>query len=166
MLYSNQRSSTYFVRYFLTTLSFVLASLTLVACSIAPLYSNQTNVSFNLNFADPNSRLEQIVYADLVSFFGRSDAADARIVTIRVSSSPITPGSGSIGLVGIVNIAKADQDELVFSGRRTASATYVSSNQRLANQQAANEASERAAHNLAQTIRVTLLSILSLPTTP
>lgn len=164
MLYFKQKFLYFSFRCLIKTLVLFFASLALVACSIAPLYSDQSKPSFNLNFAEPNSRLEQIVYTDLVGYFGRSIAADALMITIRVSSSPINPGLGSIGLVGSINIAKLDRDDLVFSGKRTASATYISSNQRLANQQAANEASERAAHNLAQIIRISILSILSRPT--
>lgn len=165
-MYSKQKTPWYIFQYVAKALAYILSTLTLVSCSIAPLYSNQTSSSLNLNFAEPNSRLEQIVYADLVQYFGRSKTIDAQMVTIHVSSSPITPGLGSVGLVGTINIAQAGDDDLIYSGSRTASATYLSSNQSLANQQAANEASERAAHNLAQTIRVTLLSILSLPPAP
>ena len=134
----------------------------LTACSFAPVYADPAlaDTKFNLSFDQGTTRLEQIVYADLVAHFGRASGQDAKNVNIVVSSSDISPGSGSVGLKGIVTVSKNDQ-EVLFSGTRTSSATYVSTSQSLANQQAANEASERAAHQLAETIRLTLISVLS-----
>ena len=161
MLYSKFKLSILIFVQLLRLSRVMLLGLTLASCSVAPVYFNQSGSAQNLIFAQPNSRLEQIVYSDLIGYFGQSRQSNARLVSIRVSSSPITPGSGSIGLSGTISVTEPDQLDSLFSGVRTASATYISSNQRLANQQAANEASERAAHALAQTIRVTLLSVLT-----
>ena len=142
-----------------------LAFLFLAACSFAPVYSNPaiSRSNFDLTFDQGNTRLEQIVYADLVAHFGRSTAPITQNVHVAVSSSAITPGKSSVGLQGIITITNNQSDEIVFTGTRTASATYLSSGQSLANQQAANEATERAAHQLAETIRLTLISVLSFP---
>lgn len=137
----------------------------MAACSFAPVYSNPSvsRSNFDLTFSEGNTRLEQIVYADLVAYFGRSSAPITKNVHVAVGSSAVTPGSGSVGLQGTITITNSETDEIVFTGIRTASATYVSSGQSLANQQAANEATERAAHQLAETIRLTLISVLSFP---
>lgn len=137
----------------------------LAACSFAPVYSNPSvsRSNFDLTFDRGNTRLEQIVYADLVAHFGRSTAPVTKNVQVAISSSSITPGNGSVGLQGAIIVTNNQTDEIVFTGTRTASATYLSSGQSLANQQAANEATERAAHQLAETIRLTLISVLSFP---
>jgi len=134
----------------------------LAGCTISPVYSDRSAArdTFNLAFASPNSRLEQIVYSQLVSNFGRSLRPDALLVTISVAGSAISPGPNNVGLKGIISIT-GPSGETIFSGIRTASASYSGSGQSLANQQAANEAAERAARQLAQTIRLTLIGVLS-----
>ncbi len=141
----------------------VLFSLILSACTFSPVYSNQeqTGTNFNLEFATANSRLEQIVYTDLAASFPSQPGPKTNLVEVIVSSSNVRPGFGSVALTGKITVTNIETSEIVFSGSRTAAATYIKSPQSLANQQAANEASERAAKNLAQTIRLTLIGILS-----
>ncbi len=138
-----------------------LTILVLSACSFSPVYSgaNTNGTQYDYAFEEAQSRLEQIVYADLVAAFGRSNSPDAKRVKVIVSSSPITPGTGSVGLSGKVTVIDPITGEEIFTGTRTASATFVSSGQSLANQQAANEAGERAARQLAHSIRLTLLGL-------
>jgi len=140
----------------------LVAPLFLSACTISPVYSGaaSTTDTFNLAFASPNSRLEQIVYSQLVARFGRSLRPDALLVTIDVTSSLITPGPNSVGLKGVLSVTDPS-GKTIFSGTRTASASYTSSGQSLASQQASNEAAERAARQLAETIRLTLLGVLT-----
>ncbi len=145
----------------------ILFSLLLSACTLSPVYSTaeQTNATFNLQFESANSRLEQIVYSNLSASFPVSAVAEANLVKVVVTSSNINPGTGSVALKGVITVTNMSTGEILFFGSRTASATFVSSPQLLANQQAANEASERAARELAQTIRLTLIGVLSTPTT-
>ncbi len=156
---------------FLRPLALIIGFFTIMvlsACSFAPLYSG-TNIntqSYEFSFDQANSRLEQIVYSELVAALGRSTNPDSRRVNIVVSSSNITPGSSSVGLSGKITVTDQITGDIIFSGTRTASATYISSEQLLTNQQAANEASERAARQLAQTIRLTLLGIAASITSP
>jgi len=144
------------------SLGALFALLFLAGCTISPVYSDRSsgNNTFNLAFASPNSRLEQIVVSELVARFGRSSSPDALLVTLAVTASAITPGPGSVGLKGIIKVT-GPSGKTIFSGTRTASASYTSSGQSLANQQAANEAAERAALQLAQTIRLTLIGVLT-----
>ncbi len=140
----------------------LLALLFLAGCTISPVYSDRSSADniFNLAFASPNSRLEQIVYSELVASFSRSLRPDALLVSIAVSSNTISPGANNVALKAVINVTDPS-GESVFSGTRTASASYTGSGQSLANQQAANEAAERAARQLAQTIRLTLIGVLS-----
>ncbi len=141
----------------------IILSLILSACSFSPVYSNpdQNNTAFNLEFASANTRLEQIVYSELAASFSNSSAMKENLVEVIVSSSSVNPGIGSVGLTGKITVTNIQSAKIVYAGSRTASATYVASGQSLANQQAANEASERAARELAQTIRLTLIGVLS-----
>ncbi len=133
----------------------------LTACSLTPVYSDRSAAATQANFTypEPNSRLEQIVYNRLVQSFGRSQSPDARLVRVTVSSNSITPGT-SVSLEARIEISDRDE-KILFSGTRTASASYATTGQSLGNQQAANEASERAARELGETIRLLLLAFLS-----
>ncbi|HHG91003.1 MAG TPA: hypothetical protein ENJ90_11085 [Devosia sp.] len=136
--------------------------LLLAACSLAPVYGDRASAdrAYNLAFKSPGSRLEQIVVDELVARFGRSTDPAALVVAVKVSSSPVQPGPVSVSVQGQLTVTDPASDEPVFVGTRTASASYTKSGQSLANQQAANEAAERAAFQLAETIRLTLLGVL------
>lgn len=161
MLFSQPRSTLIRQTFFRGAMLLLFSAL-VSACSFAPVYSNSAGTKYNLSYADANSRLEQIVYADLVSHFGRSSNTANQHVKISVSSSSITPGSSSVGLSAFIILTQIDSEEIIFSGTRTASASFVGSPQSVANQQAANQASARAAHQLAEAIRLTLLGALAL----
>ena len=132
------------------------------ACSFSPLYQNtsQTGSRYELVFGSPKNRLEQIVYQDLIARFKRSGNPLAHTVTVVVSSGNLTPGNNSVALKGILTITRAGSSDILFKGTRTASATYVSNAQSAANQQSANAANEQAAHQLAETLRLTILGVL------
>lgn len=147
--------------YLLRSLVLVGAVLVLAACSFAPVYGSGAR-NYNLQFASPDSRLEQIVYQDLVTRFGRSTAPDALLVTVDVSSSSL-PGTS---IEGLLTITRPDptgitSGEELYRVTRTATATRGSAEQRLATQQANVDVAERAAHQLAETIRLTLLAVLT-----
>lgn len=141
----------------------LLAPLVLAACSFSPVYGDRTaaNATYDLAFSSPTSRLEQIVINELVLRFGRSANPDALVVSVKVSSSSVKPGPTIAALDGLITITDPRAPEQpVFTATRTASASYANSGQALANQQAANEAAERAALQLAETIRLTLFGVL------
>lgn len=135
----------------------------LSACSLAPLYGRRSEnaARYELSYGTPATRLEQIVYQDLVARLGRSDSPEAYKVTVAVSSSNVSPGTGSIGLSAHLIISTPDGSSTLFDGTRTASATYVGTPQSAATQQAANDTSERAAHQLAESVRLTIMSVLA-----
>ncbi len=141
----------------------LLAPLLLAACTFAPVYGDRAaaDSAYNLAFESPGSRLEQIVVNELVARFGRSEDPGALFVAIKISSSSVRPGPNSVSVEGLITVTDpANDDALIFTGSRTASASFSKSSQSLANQQAANEAAERAANQLAETIRLTLLGVL------
>lgn len=146
----------------LRLLTLALMPLVLAACTFAPVYGDRStaNTSFNLSFKSPASRLEQIVINELVARFGRSTDPAALVVAVRISSSSVRPGPDTVSVEGLLTVTDPAMDEPVFVGTRTASASYTKSGQSLANQQASNEAAERAALQLAETIRLTLLGVL------
>lgn len=137
------------------------AIIALAACSFAPVYSSGAR-NYNLNFASPATRLEQIVYQDLVTWFGRSSAPDALLVKVAVSSSSL-PGTS---LQGNITITRPDpsgvtEGEQLYRATRTATATSRTAPQQVADQQADIDAAERAAHQLAESVRLTLLGVLT-----
>lgn len=139
----------------------------LSACSLTPLYGGNgpARQNYNLAFKDPKSRLEQIVYQDLRSYFGDSSAADALLVTVKVSSASIDATERAVTLDGVITISRMDptgvgDPQPLYRATRTAGATKGRTGQILAAKQAANDAAERAAAELAQSLRLTLQSAL------
>jgi len=160
--------------------SLLVGAMVLAACSFAPLYgeNSRSNPRFELAYAEPNSRLEQIVYQDLRLKLGETQQLDAPLLSISVSKSSRRVGRSSNGtpsviyeiiLSGSVSLVRAgaggnDNPETIFSSKRVASASYTTNGQVLNDRQAEQDASERAAHQLSEVIRLTLIGALA--TTP
>jgi len=121
-----------------------------------------------LSYAAPNNRLEQIIYQDLALRLGKG-SGDVPQVSVSVSE-----GGGRLtnGLVDTPNsprqmvvtakITLTDVDGTVlFSGTRSQTADYTTDAQSFASQEAALDASRRAARLLADTIRLELLAALA-----
>lgn len=145
----------------LSALGALCALIALAACSFAPVYGSGAR-SYNLQFASPETRLEQIVYQDLVTRFGRSTDPQALLVSVAVSNSNL-PGTS---LQGDIRITRPDlsgltEGEILYRATRTATASSQNVSQRLAAQQANVDAAERAAHQLAEAVRLTLLGVLT-----
>lgn len=122
----------------------------------------------SLQFAEPVSRLDQVVYNDLALRFGPPKSGAPKL-TVRASA-------GSRGLTSDLVSHAFSQKQVTVSARyslidgkgktllsetRTASADYESGPQLVANQQAQDDAAERAAHLLADTIRLSVLGALA-----
>lgn len=140
----------------------------LAACSFAPVYGDraQADKRYTLRFEEPSSRLQQIVYQDLIKSFGNSNSPQALLVTVNVSGSNLDANQGSQSLDGRLRIFRPDptgvQDpQRLYQTTRTVTVTKASSPQSLANQVNNVEVTEQAAHELAQSLRVTLLSVLA-----
>ncbi len=120
-------------------------------------------------YAEPANRLEQIIYQELVLRFGRT--ADPASPTVRISTSKYTRDLTKSGVsrpaeqreaVVSATIELVDADgKVVLKTSRSASTYYTTDSQALAASEAELAAFERAARELAETVRLTLLGALS-----
>ncbi len=122
-----------------------------------------------LQYADANSRLEQIIYQELVLRFGRTSDPSSPTVRITTSnstrkltrSSVVRPSEQREATVtALIELIAAD-GSIILSTSRSAAALYTTDSQALAASEAEREAGERAARELAETVRLTLLGALA-----
>ena len=137
-------------------------------CSFSPLYGSGGDSSGGHGFAyaEPNSRLEQIIYQELAFRLGTDPSPDAHLVTISASQSAHRVGRTSAGSVlttyEAVVSASLSVDEQgpdaknLLSTSRFAGANYEISGQVVADRAAAQNAGERAARSVADTLRLIL----------
>lgn len=122
-----------------------------------------------LNYSKPNSRLEQIIYQELVLRFGRT--SDPSSPTVRITTSSYTRKLTRSNVVrpseqreatvtALIELIAAD-GSTILSTSRSAAALYTTDGQALAASEAEREAGERAARELAETVRLTLLGALT-----
>jgi hypothetical protein len=142
----------------------------LAGCTgFTPVY-NSTGISsekLDIAYADPTNRTEQIIYQDLALRLGKG-GADAPKLTVSTTQSShdltnntITAATSQKQLVVYATVTLVSAEgKTLFSGSRRASADYTTNAQILANNQAERDAGERAAHLLADTIRLTVLGAL------
>lgn len=150
------------------------APLVLAGCSgLRPVYGPDGVASEQLAFgyAEPGSRLDQIIIQDLSLRLGSgggpdapkiriSAAAGARTLTRTAVSKPST--QREVAVTASYVVAAADGSVLV-SGRRRATAQYATSGQVLADEAARQDAEARAARAVADTIRLSILAELAAP---
>jgi len=143
------------------------------ACSgLTPVYGTNefTTGRIELAMSPPSNRIEQIIYQDLALHFTRKSGPGVPKLTV-------TAGAGAVQLTDTQNVVATAQrpdqmtvtasitlvdqkGEVLFSGSRSQSADYNSGSQVLANNQATVDAQTRAAHLLADTIRLSVLGAL------
>lgn len=151
----------------------LLAAATLSGCSgFRPVYGD-TGIGAErlaLNYAKPASRLDQIIIQDLVVRLGSTTDPSAPTLTVGTSAVPrqlthtnVTKPVTQWEVVVVANYALTQGDTTITSGSRRASANYTSNGQVLADEAALKDATERAGHAVADTIRLTLLGALSQP---
>jgi hypothetical protein len=149
-------------------------ALCLAGCSgFAPVYGDHGLAAAQRGFAyaAPHNRPEQIIYQQLALKLGRG--GDPQNPTIAVAATtrnrdltksdvarPSDQWEADISAVVTVTDASG---QVVFTATRSASALYATDGQGLADAEAANEATDRAARELAETIRLTLLGALAAP---
>jgi LPS-assembly lipoprotein len=152
----------------------VLSATGLAGCSgLTPVYGERGIGAerIALRYAEPKSRHEQIIYQELALRLGRAtDLASptVRIVTTtsqrKLTMSDVDRPSVQREAVVRATIELIGADgRVVMTTKRSASALYTTGSQALAASEAENEAYERAARELAETIRLTLLGALSQP---
>jgi len=143
-----------------------LSASTLAGCSFTPVYGPASGAAdLGFSYTDPDTRPEQIVYQDLKASF--TGPATGRLLTVAVAAttrsvSRTTGGSLFSGYQKVLSAHVTVTDAAavttgLFDDTFEASATYETSGQVLADRAAETDAETRAAHALAQTIRLALL---------
>lgn len=149
-------------------------ALALGGCSsFRPVYGDNgiASARMELAYAKPASRLDQIVYQEFVLRFGRTQNPDAPRMTVATTAStkamtrtavtkPATQYETTVNVLAVITMADG---RTVFSGSRSATAAYFTVGQVLADTEAGNEASERAAKEAAEGIRLAVLGALATP---
>ena len=152
----------------------IVAVTSLGACSsFKPVYGDGgVTVAENgkFRFSPPQSRLDQIIYQNMLLTLGQSRSSTAPLVEITTSvantdltrSASIRPNDQRQAVVTATIKITSASGSVVFNTTRSASAAYTVDSQGLANAEAQIDAEERAARELAETVRLTLLSSMGL----
>lgn len=152
----------------------IVASLVLVlalaACSgLRPVYGEGglEGQRLSVSYAEPRSRLDQVIYDDLALKLGKGEGGP--VVTVAASQSLRALTAASISqararyqatVVAAVTVVAVDGTTL-YQGTLSQAADYTQGAQVLANQEASEDAAVKAAHLLADTIRLAILGALS-----
>jgi len=149
-----------------------LSTAALGACSFQPVYSGRLaeNPQLQLAYAEPTTRLEQIVYQELSFRLGKTTSPTAPLVTVSVSASTGTPYLSATAnpnkpyettVSATVTITPRDGlADKPITISRSAKAQSTQAGQVLANEAATIEAQERAAKAVAESLRLGILAAL------
>jgi hypothetical protein len=144
--------------------------LSLAGCSgLRPVYGDggmdQQRVS--VRYAEPNSRLEQVIYNDLALKLGKDEGGPTVSVAATQSTRELTVADinqarsrSQVTVAAAVTVTSTDGTAL-YRGTLSQAADYTEGAQVLANQSASEDAANKAAHLLADTIRLAILGALS-----
>lgn len=150
-----------------------LASAGLGACSFQPVYSGRLaeNPQLQLAYAEPKTRLEQIVYSELSFRLGKTTSPTAPLVTASVSAGGTEPYLSDtknpnkpreMTVTATLTITPRDGvDTKPITITRVAKAQHTRSGQVLADEAAMIEAEERAARSVAESLRLAVLAALA-----
>ena len=151
----------------------LVVPMALAGCSgLRPVYGENGVVRDKLALAydKPSSRLEQIIIQDLALRLGLSEDPGAPTVSITaVASARQLTRTGTVKAMTqheatvSANYTVTRDGEIVAQGTRRATASYATSGQILADDAAYKDAVERAGHEVAETIRLSILGDLSAP---
>jgi len=153
----------------------LVGATTLSACSsFTPVYGERGIGAERhaFRYDKPASRLDQIIYQELVLKLGRTSDPSVPLVRITTSSSvrdltrtKIANPAAQKEAVVTARIELVDADgNIAFTATRSTAASFTSDRyQALAETEAEKEAKERAARELAETVRLTLLGALANP---
>ena len=138
-------------------------------CTMAPVYGDvAAPTRYVIAYSKPTTRLEQIIYQELALSLGETTAVDAPVLVVRVnvSTKKLTESNVANGIeayeaTAIATYSLARGDVVIASGSRDATASYESSPQVLAGRSASEEAGERAAKAVAESIRLSLIAALA-----
>lgn len=152
----------------------LIAPFALTGCSsLRPVYGETGLIAERLqfNYAEPSSRLEQIIIQDLALRLGSGSNPDAPVIRISAAvgeraltrtgvSKPATHYEIAVQATFTVTTASG---ETLISGTRRATASFTLNGQVLADEAARKDATERAGHEVAETIRLSILAELAKP---
>lgn len=147
----------------LAALTIVLATIFLGACTVTPLHGNGAPAGPALRTADPQTRLEQVFYQELTLRLPRGGeasptlSATIAIASQRLGRSEVLSSRDEFRLTATANYTVTHEDRIVAAGTRTATATYITTDQIVADNAARIDAEERAARALADAVRLALL---------
>jgi len=148
---------------------------TLAACSgLAPVYGERgIGVERHaFRYDKPVTRLDQIIYQELALKLGRSTDPSTPLVRITTTAairdltkSNVANPAAQKEAVVTARIELVDADgNIAFTATRSTAASFTADRaQALAETEAEREARERAARELAETVRLTLLGALANP---
>jgi LPS-assembly lipoprotein len=146
----------------------------LAGCTgLTPVYGdNGAAQALKLSFAQPTNPLEQIVYQDLQRRFGTTDDPNAPQVSVQVTAaardlaqSTTTDPATSELATATGNLKIKREGQIIANVSRQATATFTQDAQGIADYTALNAAEEQAAHALADTLELTIMSTL-MPSAP
>lgn len=153
-------------------LPLAFASVALAACSFQPVYSGRLaeNPQLELAYAEPDTRLQQIIYQDLAFRLGKSTSPTAPLVSVAVvavdtepylsdTANPNKPREATV--TATLTITPRDGvDSTPITITRTARAQHTRAGQVIADEAAVIEAQERAARAVAESLRLAVLAAL------
>jgi hypothetical protein len=155
----------------------LVAPLVVAGCSgFRPVYGDVASVggistqTLKVRYGKPASRLDQIIQQDLALRLGFTDDPDAPEVTVSAAAGaraltrtavvkPVTQYEVAVS----ASYTIATSGRVVATGTRRASASYTTNGQVLADEAAYKDATERAAHEVADIIRLSILAELAKP---
>lgn len=153
-------------------------------CSVQPLYLDEgtySGVDMALQYAEPSNRLEQVAYNTISERVRRGEAAGLPTLSLTVSTTAKRVGLSSVEGMGgsdpdnpvtvpdtplvnetsvtakVVATVRDTAGEVMFQDSRTASTSYQSFGQIIADDTAREDATERAVRSAAEALRLQLL---------
>lgn len=151
------------------------AAVGLAGCTFTPVYGDYgvTQQRLELAYSKPGNRLDQIIIQDLSLKLGKSNDPDAPLVSISSgagnrtltrtgTSKPVTQQEVTVN----VSYTVAADGRVVTFGSRSASASWTTTGQVLADEAAYRDAEERAARAASETVRLSILAALATPVRP
>ncbi len=164
------------IRHAIPALLLVGAALLLSGCQVRPLYDEQGVTATNLasiSFSEANTRVEQVVRNQLIFLTsgGAGEPAEAEYdVELQVTSresklllidSSDTARAAQVTVSGTYSLIRNSDQQVLKSGKRSATALVDLSIQEFANVRAVRDAENRAGRELAELIRADLATALS-----
>jgi hypothetical protein len=146
-------------------------ALSLAACTgLTPVYETPSlaGKTVALDYAPPGNRTDQLIYQDLALRLPRGGAGNPRLVVSTgqysrdLTHNLVTTAQSQKQMVVTASVTLTAPDgKVLFQGTRSATADYTTDPQIISTQAASADAAARAAHQLADTIRLAILGALA-----